>query len=92
MSLPEFPGAWDLWPPLARQYLTDRVIRRMLEIHGPADLVKWAYAGQARYGTGVRVPFNGDVADFWSLLLEDAIVWRRAEVARRAALPSTEVP
>jgi len=78
----EFPGAWDHWPAPLKRYLAYRVTMRMLEIHGPADLVKWSYAGSLR-PNGERVPFIGEGRDFWPLLLEDARAWLQAEADRR---------
>ena len=87
----EFPGAWERWPDVAKRYLGERVILRMVEIHGPADLLKWSYVGTLR-PNGERVPFVGEGPDFWPLLLEDVAAWQRAQQARRAASSSPEVP
>lgn len=68
-------------------------MQRMVEIHGPADLVVWAYAGTFR-PNGERVPFVTNGADYYEFLLEDARAWLAALEAKRlqARTPTTEDP
>lgn len=79
----EFPGAWSKWPAPLKHYLTFRVMQRMVDIHGPVDLVNWAYAGTYR-PNGERVPFVTNGAEYYPFLLEDARAWLAALEAKRA--------
>jgi len=83
----EFPGAWSNWPPALKRYLTYRVMDRMVEIHGPVDLVTWAYAGTFR-PNGEKVPFRTNGSEYYPLLVEDARAWLAALEAKRQPRPS----
>ncbi len=89
----EFPGAWSNWPPALKRYLTYRVMARMVEIHGPADLVTWAYAGTFR-PTGEKVPFRTAGAEYFPLLVEDTRAWLAGLEAARVQriTPSEDSP
>lgn len=80
---PEFPGAWSNWPVPLKRYLSYRVMEQMVKIHGPADLVVWAYARSFR-PNGERVPFRKNGAEYYPFLLEDARAWLAALEAKRS--------
>lgn len=83
-----FPGAWQHFPVDVKRYLTARLLARCLEIHdGPADLIKWLYAGTER-PDGQRLSYLTGGAECWAWVVEDTRAWvvedTRAWMVRRA--------